>query len=93
MKKLLVVFGLSVVAMAGKCGSSAEKSETAGEKPAEEFPAGQEAAAPAQEVPSYDQQQGQAAPAEAAPGADQQGAPAPTEAAPAAEPSKAPSND
>ena len=91
MKKLLVVLGLSVVAMAGKCGGGSE-STTSSEKPAEEFPAKEEGAAPAQEVPSYDQQQ-------AAPAAGQEEAapstPAPAEAtpAPAGEPSKAPSND
>ena len=85
MKKLLVVLGMSVVAMAGKCGSSdADKSGASSEKPAEEFPA-------KEEVPSYDQQG--AAPTEATP-APSETVTTPSETAPAAtDAGKVPSND
>jgi hypothetical protein len=58
MKKLLVVLGLSAVAMAGKCGSSnsEEKSQEA-TKTQEEFPVKEESPVPAEEVPSYEQQE------------------------------------
>lgn len=80
MKKLLVVLGLSAIAMAGKCSSSEEKSKEAA-KAQEEFPVKEESQVPAEEVPSYEQQEeAQPAPAETTP--------APAEAAPAPEAGK-----
>ena len=75
MKKLLVVLGLSTIAMAGKCSSSEEKSKEAA-KTQEEFPVKEESQVPAEDVPSYEQQE-ETQPAE--------GSPAPSEAAPAPE--------
>lgn len=69
MKKLLVVLGLSAIAMAGKCGSSSseEKSQEA-TKTQEEFPVKEESPVPAEEVPSYEQQEeATPAPADATP--------------------------
>ncbi len=82
MKKLLVVLGLSAIAMAGKCSSSEEKSKEAS-KAAEEFPVKEESQVPAEEVPSYEQQE------EAQP-ADGTAAPAPAETTPAPDAPKAP---
>lgn len=64
MKKLLVVLGLSAIAMAGKCSSSKEENaQDSATKAQEEFPVKEEAQTPpAEEVPSYEQQ----APADAA---------------------------
>lgn len=56
MKKLLVVVGLSVIAMAGKCGS--DKSKESETKAQEEFPVKEETQVPAEEVPSYEQEPG-----------------------------------
>jgi ABC-type phosphate/phosphonate transport system substrate-binding protein len=82
MKKLLVVLGLSVMALAGKCGSSEDKSSEAA-KTQEDFPVKEDSQVPAEEVPSYEQQE------EAQP-ADATATPAPAEAAPATEAPKAP---
>jgi cytoskeletal protein RodZ len=73
MKKLLVVVGLSAIAMAGKCSSDKAKEET---KTQEEFPVKEESQVPAEEVPSYEQQ-------EAPTSAPVEGTPAPTESTPA----------
>lgn len=86
MKKLLVVLGLSVIAMAGKCGSSSEEKSKEASK--EEFPVKEESQVPAEEVPSYEQQE-EAQPAPAADGAATTPAPAEGAAAPA-EGNKAP---
>ena len=75
MKKLLVVASLSVIAMAAKCGG--EKAEES--KTQEEFPVKEESQVPAEEVPSYEQQEAPA-PVEEAP------APAGEEATPEATP-------
>jgi len=56
MKKLLVIAGLSVIAMAGKCGS--DKSSESETKIQEEFPVKEESQVPAEEVPSYEQEPG-----------------------------------
>lgn len=76
MKKFLVVLGLSALAMAGKCSSSdADKSKEASEKTSEEFPVKEDSQVPAEEVPSYEQQE-EAAPAA---GTTPEATPAPTE--------------
>ncbi|MBC7659458.1 MAG: hypothetical protein H7249_07090 [Chitinophagaceae bacterium] len=59
MKKLLVVVGLSAIAMAGKCSS--DKSKDSETKTQEEFPVKEESQVPAEEVPSYEQQEEPAA--------------------------------
>ncbi|MCX6130112.1 MAG: hypothetical protein NTX25_13735 [Proteobacteria bacterium] len=66
MKKLVVVLGLSAIAMAGKCSSSEEKPAEAA-KVQEEFPVKEEAQAPAEEVPSYEQEEAQPADGAASP--------------------------
>ena len=67
MKKLLVVLGLATIAMAGKCGSSSEEKSKEASK-SEEFPVKEESQVPAEEVPSYEQQEeAQPAPAETTP--------------------------
>ena len=73
MKKLLIVLGLSTIAMAGKCSSSDEKSKEA-TKAQEEFPVKEDSQVPAEEVPSYEQEEAQPA--------DTSTSPAPTESAP-----------
>ena len=55
MKKLLVVVGLSAIAMAGKCSS--DKSKESETKTQEDFPVKEESQVPAEEVPSYEQQE------------------------------------
>ena len=82
MKKILLVLGLSVIAMAGKCSGSGEKPAEVS-KAAEDFPVKEDNQVPAEEVPSYEQEEAQ--PAEGA------STPAPVESAPAApETGKAP---
>lgn len=73
MKKLLVVASLSVLAMAAKCGGE-KKEET---KTQEDFPVKEESQVPAEEVPSYEQQEAPA-PSDTAP----EGTPAPSDSAP-----------
>lgn len=83
MKKLLVVASLSALAMAAKCGGE-KKEET---KTQEEFPVKEESQVPAEEVPSYEQQEAPAptegTPAPAGDMSPTDSTPAPTEGTPA----------